>query len=273
MNEVQKNKNVVILGCGWLGKIVGSELANSGFKVFGSIRDEDKSESLKNLGIQPFILDTNVNSQISTDLIDNTSIVLMFFPPSIASESRKYHEILEELASRFHENTRFIFTSSTGVYPQQEGTFDESWSFTENDQNNRLKLAENTLRHLLGNRLTIIRPGGLIGPDRHPIYSLQGRQISHDGNAPVNLIHGKDISGVVLKILESGYSGGVFNLVFPHHPTKKEYYQKAAEVLSLDRPEFGSENTPNRLITGDSVEHKLDYKYRCPIDNFLDFKR
>lgn len=273
MNETKKKQKVVILGCGWLGKIVGEDLVKSGFDVFGSSRSEKNSHQIQELGIEPFYLDINHNSQISTEIIDNTSYVLIFFPPSIENDSFKYHEILLALATQFHNDARFILTSSTGVYPQKSGIFDENYVFAEEEQSNRLKIAEDTLRYELGDRLTIFRPGGLIGPDRHPIYSLQGREISHDGSAPVNLVQGKDISRATQKIIESGIFGRTFNLVFPLHPTKKEYYQKAAETLELEPPKFGTRNALNRQIMGKSIQNEISFQYNHPIDNFLDFKR
>ena len=50
-------KSILIIGCGWLGKITAKLLINSGYSVTGTTRDADKFEALSKLGISPVILD------------------------------------------------------------------------------------------------------------------------------------------------------------------------------------------------------------------------
>ena len=42
-------KSILIIGCGWLGKITAKLLIDSGYSVTGTTRDADKFEALSKL--------------------------------------------------------------------------------------------------------------------------------------------------------------------------------------------------------------------------------
>jgi NAD dependent epimerase/dehydratase family enzyme len=72
----------------------------------------------------------------------------------------------------------------------------------------------------------VVRFGGLIGEDRHPVKFLSGRKNVEQPDSPVNLIHQNDCIGILLTLIEKEIYGEVFNAVAPSHPTRKTYYTK-----------------------------------------------
>lgn len=264
-------KNVVILGCGWLGQIVGKEFAQIGDTVFGSFRSADTEKALISKGIEGFHIDFNESTELPASITREATHVFVFIPPS-AAKSMSYEQLLNSLLSQFSPSVKVIFSSSTGVYPKDAGIYDEQFKINPNKPN-RLFPAEVTLRNILGNQLTIFRLGGLIGPERHPAYSLSGKKLSNDGSNPVNLIHAKDIVSAVRWVCEHDHFGCIYNLVHPNHPAKNEYYTAAALHFGIDPPEFGSEPATNRLVSGNFIEERTSFKYRHALDNFDDFLR
>jgi nucleoside-diphosphate-sugar epimerase len=264
-------RKVVILGCGWLGKIVGKHLNSSGFEVFGSYRRAAVHDELENIGIQGFEIDFDQKAEILKTVIDGTNYVLLFIPPS-ASSTRSYPELLIHLAEQFNEDVQFIFSSSTGVYPQSEGTYNEQF-IIDPAQPNRLLPAEQTLQNALQDRITVVRLAGLIGPKRHPAYYMEGKSYSNDGSNPVNLIHASDISKAIEVFLRDGVFGKVFNLVSPEHPSKKDYYTAAAHYFGIKPPSFDGTGSTNRLIEGNVVTKQTSFQYSYHIDDFEDFLR
>jgi len=264
-------EKILILGCGWLGQLVGQELSKNGYKVFGSYRSSQARKSLCEKGIHGFYIDFNESTKIPEDVIEGATHVFIFLPPS-AAKTKAYEELLYDLAKQFSNSIQVIFSSSTGVYPSSSGTYDENFEIDPNKPN-RLFPAESTLRNLLEKRLTIFRLGGLIGPGRHPAYSLSGKKLSNDGTNPVNLIHVNDIIIAVKWVCENNHFGHTYNLVHPDHPSKKAYYTEAAIHFGITPPEFGTEPAANRLVIGNVIEEQTSFEYRNALNNFDDFSR
>ena len=51
-----KNRNISILGCGWLGLALGEYLADEGYSVKGSTTTQSKMRLLVERGIIPFLI-------------------------------------------------------------------------------------------------------------------------------------------------------------------------------------------------------------------------
>lgn len=267
-------KNIVILGCGWLGQIVGKALVEKGASVSGSYRRNEVKETLEILEITGFYLDFDGNLALPKNRMEQATHVLVFIPPS-ASRTREYASLLTELVEQFPQNAKVIFSSSTGIYPQEAGTYTETFKAFDTHEKgpNRLLSAETALKSLLGKRLTTLRLAGLIGPKRHPAYSLSGKTLSDDGSNPVNLIHAMDIVEAVSYFLTHDTFGVTYNLVSPSHPTKKDYYTRAANYLGIPPANYGKEIAVNRLVSGNGIVQDTSFEYLHALDNFDDFIR
>ncbi|MCR9171902.1 MAG: NAD-dependent epimerase/dehydratase family protein [bacterium] len=266
-----QGRKVVILGCGWLGQIVGEALVRKGYDVYGSYRRPEVEQKLDDLGIQGFELDFNADLNLPEKVITDADFVFAFITPSSA-KSISYDALLENLFRQFPESARMIFSSSTGIYPKDAGEYDESYEF-DPSLPNRLLPAETAIRKSFGNRLTILRLGGLIGPKRHPAYSLSGKEVLNNGMNPINLIHARDIVAAIEWFMDNGYFGRTYNLVYPHHPPKRDYYSEATKHFGVEPPKFGTEPAVNRLIEGNEIEQNTSFRYRHALDNFDDFLR
>ena len=97
---------------------------------------------------------------------------------------------------------------------------------------------ENLFKNTPELQTTIIRFGGLIGPDKHPVTMLSGRKVLNNGNHPVNLIHLNDCISIISSVIKQNWWGEIFNAVYPLHPPKKEYYSQEAVKRGLEIPEY-----------------------------------
>lgn len=267
----QQKNTITILGCGWLGKIVGEALVQSGHSVHASYHNQKTGDEIDALGMNAFYCDFDTSPSIPNEILEQTDHFLILAPPSIATESKAYFEVLNDVTSSIQGHSNVIFSSSIGIYPKETGNYDESFHFNENEPNNKLWLAENALRSRFESRLTVLRLGGLLGPKRHPIFSMQGRSISHDGSAPINLIHSGDILAAINLILAQNHFGSTYNLVYPDDEQKKIYYENAALSLGLDPPKFGTGNSPYRSVNGNLITKNLDFQYAYSPNNFKEF--
>jgi nucleoside-diphosphate-sugar epimerase len=266
-----RTQTTVILGCGWLGQIVGEAQVQKGITVYGSYRRPEVDKKLTEKGIQGFELDFNKDLNVPSEICAKATHVFIFITPSSAKE-RSYPELLTCLMDQFPSGVKVIFSSSSGVYPKAAGTYNEKYKLDPSIPN-RLLPAELALQKLLNKRLIILRLAGLIGPERHPAYSLSGKTLKDDGSNPVNLIHAKDIVAAIEWLCENAYFGHTYNLASPKHPSKKEYYTTAANHFGVSPPEFGEERATNRLVEGNLIEQETSFRYNHALDNFDDFLR
>jgi nucleoside-diphosphate-sugar epimerase len=125
----------------------------------------------------------------------------------------------------------------------------------------QLLAAENLLQNHF--KTTVIRFGGLIGDNRHPIRFLTGRQNLENPDAPINLIHQTDCIGIIEKIIEQDCFGETFNAVTPFHPSRKYYYTQKATEFNLPLPEFDESNpSVGKTILSDKIAAVLGYSFQ-----------
>lgn len=242
-------KKIAIAGCGWLGSQLGEHLVKQGFQVYGSYRRDDHCRELSKLNIVPFKLELNndaTTSVLDAEIIDAEWLIIAL-PPVNRNQDFYYSKVLLNIASQFSKEMKVIMISSTSVYPLQEGAFNERYP-EERLTLNPIVHAERTLRDIMGTRLCVIRAGGLIGPDRHPINQLSGKNISSDGSGPVSLIHSKDLIKLISILLSEQNLPAIINGVYPIGMTRKEYYPLIADKRSMPSPVYGEVPEPNRVI-------------------------
>ena len=112
-------------------------------------------------------------------------------------------------------------------------------------------------------KTTVVRFGGLIGDDRHPIKFLAGRKNIENPDAPINMIHQEDCIGIIEKIIHADSWNETFNAVAPFHPSRKDYYTNKAIALNLPLPEF-NESKPSigKWIVSTKIEAVLGYNFK-----------
>jgi len=167
---------------------------------------------------------------------------------------------------------KVIFVSSTSVYgdsfPIVEIT-EETKPNPDTESGKQLVIVEILLQSNLHFKTTVIRFGGLLGDDRHPIKFLAGRTNVENPHAPVNMIEREDCIGIIEEILKQVQHdnwGETFNAVAPQHPTRKAYYHKKAEIFYLPLPTFAEDSeSKGKIISSEKVETILGYSFQKEI--------
>jgi nucleoside-diphosphate-sugar epimerase len=270
-------KNISILGCGWLGLPLAKSLLEKGFLVKGSTTSLEKISILESTGIFPHLVTLSAvegqNNEIAiSSLLENSEILIIDIPPKLRENYKENFLAKIQNLIPFIENAtirKVIFVSSTSVYADDNSTVTESTKpETETESGKQLLEVEQLLQNNKNFKTTIIRFGGLIGENRHPIHFLAGRKNIENPDAPINLIHQMDCIGIIEEILRQAQNdqlgfGETFNAVAPFHPTRKTYYSEKALELNLLLPEFDeSKPSVGKIISSEKVETVLGYHFQ-----------
>ncbi|MEO0526820.1 MAG: SDR family oxidoreductase [Bacteroidota bacterium] len=268
------NSKIAIIGCGWLGLPLAKSLVQHNYHVHGSTTSDEKLKDLKDNGITPFLIALNesgIEGKI-TDFLTGVDVLVINVPPRLRRGSKEnYTKKMQFLyqAVKTSNIKKIIFVSSTSVYGNIQGDVTEdTLAVPQTESGKQLLVSENMFKNDDTLKSTIIRFGGLIGPTRHPVTMLSGRKSLYNGNAHINLIHLEDCIGIINAIISNDWWNELFNGVYPHHPSKKEYYTTEAEKRGLTPPEY-LENTRSKgkKIISSRLIHVKKYDFTTTILN------
>ena len=269
-------KQISILGCGWLGFPLGKDLIKNGYLVNGSTTSESKISNLENTGINPFLvtLESESVSESINEFLDKSEILIIDIPPKLrgnnsdsSDSSRKiFVEKIKTLIPSIEKSTvkKVLFVSSTAVYGNENDFItEETIPNPETESGKQLLLAEAILQQNQNFETTILRFGGLIGEDRHPVKFLAGKENLENPDALVNLIHQIDCIRIIEKIIDQSKWNEVFNAVAPFHPTREDYYTQKATEMNFSLPQFSTQKSNiNKTISSKKIETILNYRFK-----------
>lgn len=237
------------MGCGWLGLPLAKTLIASGYKVRGSTTTTGKLSILREAGVSPYeivIGEEEIKGTLD-GFLSGLDAIILNVPPGLRSNPGESYVKKNKVLHREIQKaniTGVLFISSISVYGGHTGEITEDDipnPITESGK--QLLQSENIFRDDSALRTSVIRFGGLIGPDRHPVTHLAGKKGLSNGEDLTNLIHLNDCIGMIEFILANEYWGEIFNGVYPDHPKKKDYYTKEAQKRGLSGPEYDQEKT------------------------------
>lgn len=240
-----------IIGCGWLGIDVARKALDQGHQVIATSRSEP-NPSIERCKHVKF----NLGDTFPITAFEECDYILLALPVNQHNTFEKFSRLIEELES--FQGT-LIFTSSISVY-NQEGENDEHTPIDSSNTNAQIEvLLQQKLQQTI-----ILRLGGLIGKNRHPVYYLAGREVKA-GNHKVNLVHIDDIVRLLFLLMKKRETKALYNVVHPNHPTKKDYYSRIANEMNLTPPSFLEDSNEGKVVIGTKLENEMKFKYLTEI--------
>ncbi|MHC4696053.1 MAG: SDR family oxidoreductase [Planctomycetota bacterium] len=273
MNSEATNKRIAIIGCGYVGCALGETLVRAGHDVIGTTISPQRVAGIEARGIRPVVLEHAQTDRLHTLLSDCDAVYLTLAAGRKRGDYRKvYLEGVKNLLQACEGTPvkRIIYTSSTQVYGQENGTWvDESSPTEPQTENGRILLAAE--QALLEGTCAVIRPanrpaagfstptggprrdsrssdnsrssevcatvvrlGGIHGPGRDLIERVRAAADKErsDADAYVNLIHRDDIVTALVRLLEVPY-GGVLNLTDDTPIQRRELYDRIITAADL----------------------------------------
>jgi len=259
-----KNNRIALIGLGWLGMPLAQELQSRGYRLTVSSRNEEKLTYIEAQGWIPLnfnSLSTPNLSEKNTENLKDIQHVIITLPPTTFKENEALLNILLE---KFDPSCQVIYTSSTGIYPNENRQYDESSVIETSSLLGDLEQKIKERSHYC-----ILRLAGLIGPNRHPVKFLLKQETRENGAAVVNLIHQKDVIQAIVSCISQEKNQAIYNVCYPEHPTRAEYYNKAAQFYYQQEITF-NRGEKGKIILGNKIEKAREFKYSHKITDFVD---
>jgi nucleoside-diphosphate-sugar epimerase len=269
ISPATRDATVAVLGCGWLGLPLAQALLTQGHRVLGTTTTPSQLPVLQAAGIEPHLLQlgadfNNADEARLTSILRATDILVLNVPPRSAVAGG-YPQLLRPV-HRAVASARLkavLFVSTTGVYLDEPRIMREQDAISTRDAASDVLRTEGHFVPRYGQwKSTVVRLGGLIGPDRAPGRFLAARHNLAQGDAPVNLLHLTDAVGVLQTIIDQEIWGHTLNICASLHPSRREFYPAAAEYLGLQPPTFKPEYSSGKLIDNSLMRSLVPYEFK-----------
>ena len=200
---------VGILGLGFLGKILSSELT-SHEESWGTWHKTPPPEKT----FPVFHFDW-ADENCWDSLPETSATLVLTIPPLLKNpqgETDRLHLWGKWMRQNRPQLKRLIYISTTGVYPKCNGIWSEDSEFEADTLSGQLRLlTEKILSQYF--QLQVIRPGGIYGFGRGIDVRLKlGKQIPLS-STPVHRIHVHDLARITLHLLENPFCTACVNAV------------------------------------------------------------
>ncbi len=258
-----RKETISILGCGWYGLALAKALVADGYAVKGSTTSVDKLASLEALGIVPYLVNlADEKHECSTQFFDSDILIVSIPSRKRNDDSLSLIDQIKRICA-LAKSKQVIFISSTGIY--QDGNFSVDERVIPeptSEVGKSLLLVETLLKESSVFTTTIIRFGGLIGPNRNLAKHFAGKKEIANGLAPINLIHLDDCIGLTKTILQQQAFGLIYHGVAPTHPTRADFYTQACLDSGFEKPEFVNELLAWKQVESVNVAAVLNYEWK-----------
>jgi nucleoside-diphosphate-sugar epimerase len=235
-------KSVLIAGCGFVGLPLARDFASSGWETYAITASEASLLKLRGESFRAYALDIRDGTSFRSLARRNFEVVI-----HCASSGRggaaDYEAVFFLGARNLMVNLqcgRFIFTSSTSVYSQTDGSWVDEMSpaIPSRETGQVLRKTEDLVLETGG---AVARLAGLYGPGRcAPLQKLLDGKAIIEGNGErvMNMLHQVDAPGV-LRFLAERKATGLFNAVDNQPVSEIDWFRYVCDQWIKPIPPFG----------------------------------
>lgn len=262
--------SVLIIGCGYVGLPLAKAWIEKGFRVYGTTRKVERVDRLRREGIEPIVLDL-LKPPFRLPQAD-----WVYFLASGSHDETLPRGITHSIAALLKSPpSRFIYTSSTGVY----GDYGSGWVDESSPRRAghpaglRLIETEDILFTAIEEEQfpgVVVRLSGIYGPNRIPGRDqvLKRGALRGDPESYLNLIHLDDLVPLLLETAPIAKTGECYLFSDNHPVQRKDYYAFLAERLGVSDfvPLWNASDEPvaSRRCRNEKMKEHFQFELKYP---------
>lgn len=255
--------NLLIIGCGYVGKAVAAHARSAGYVVTVTTRSAHKAEELQQFADHVVVLE---NNNLAKALQNQHAVLLCVAPDNHSSYETTYLQTAKALIEGVGPSTRqILYTGSTSVYGDHNGAVvdEQTMAKPENENTGILLETENFLLKAATPHLNIciLRLGEIIGPGRmivDRLRRLNSTPLPGNGQGATNLSPLEDIVRGIDFALNKKLNG-LFNLCNDVHISRKELYDQICLKEGLPKvqwdPSRKSMHAGNKIVSNAKIKN------------------
>ena len=270
---------IAVLGCGYVGAEFARQAKAAGHEVLGVVRSEASRDRLRGEGIAAEAFDLYAGDWA---LLPKQFDAVVYAASTGGGGPEAYalaYDVGVKRALAWAASVgaqAFVFTSSTGVYRQDDGRIvDEESVVGGAPTADAILGGEQAVLSSGFAKARVLRFGGLYGPGRHHMVDqlrrgdhVIGGRVDHY----INYLHRDDAASSVLAAVIAGPAGArVYNVGDGHPVTKEALARWIAERLGQSAPVFdpsapagprvakGGRTQPNRIVATGRIRSELSW--------------
>ena len=255
---------ILIAGCGYVGQAAADLYHAAGWAVEGWTRS---AESVATLSAKPYpICEVDISRRAKVAECRKTFDAVIHCASSSGGDAEMYRQVYLDGARNLLETfpgSKLLFTSSTSVYAQRDGSWVTEESETKPTRETSQILLE-TERSVLANGGIVARLAGIYGPGRSALLTkfVEGTAIiDAENDRFVNQVHRDDIAAALFLLLSRKTEGAqIYNVVDDQPILQSECYRWLAQRLNRPLPSIGRSTQERKR--GDSNKRVSNAKLR-----------
>src|SRR3954469_3759638 len=259
----------LVIGCGYVGTPLAERLVELGHEVWGVRRTPESAAELEKIGVKPFAAD--ISQPGALDALPGNFDWVVNLVSSDKGGPAEYRQVYLEGNRnliewvRQHPVKKIVYTSSTSVYAQNDGSSVKETSPAEPaTETSQILLEAEKLLLAAAPAIpsVILRVAGIYGPDRGHLfkqYLKNETKIPGQGARIVNMIHRDDLVEVIVAALKNGRAGEIYNVVDDEPVSLLHFYRWLSETLGKWMPPFAPEEEAperKRALTSKKVQNR-----------------
>ncbi len=255
---------ILIAGCGYVGQATADLFHTAGWVVEGWTRS---ARSAASLSAKPYsIRDVDISEPAQVAKCVGIFDAVIHCASSSGGDAEIYRQLYLDGARILLEifpKSKVLFTSSTSVYAQRDGSWVTEESETKPIRETSRILLE-TERAVLNRGGIVARLAGIYGPGRSALLSkfLAGTAIIDSENDRfINQVHRDDIASALFFLLSRKTEGAqIYNVIDDQPILQSECYRWLGQRLNRPLPPIGKPKGPRKR--GDSNKQVSNARLR-----------
>jgi nucleoside-diphosphate-sugar epimerase len=232
---------VLIVGCGDIGRRVGTRLHHAGHSVVGLVRSEASAAALSEAGCHAVAADLDHGGDAQRP--EPGGLLYWFAPPPPSGRRDPRIRAYLDAIPPGEEPERVVLVSTSAVYGDCGGAMvtEATPPAPGSDRGRRRLDAEQTLTHWAVERgvdVVILRVPGIYAPERLPLVRIAGGEpiLRPEDSGLTNRIHAEDLADIAVLAGAVDAPVGVINVADGVPRPTAEFFDAVADAHDLPHP-------------------------------------